>query len=451
MPRCWTCGGSVINCQFTCVNCVGMSRLKSWRKALESPSLDYSDGISPLAKNQREAAASLSSLPAGEVAGVASAIEWGFEDFRWNFQLQAKVLLDIDHTIKSLAQTQANEWRLLAEELRRRGVLSDSEKFFLKALEANLLDYRIYRGLAMTYLERNQFEDARTYLEKSLLHAPNDEERGFSRRLTGHIDECEENYPRATSALRSAIELAPAFSEAQYAYARCSARTGDMSNCLGALRQAILANTLFWYLVQHDPGFDSARTEVQALLATLHTEAAQAAMETIAKAEIALREAAEAVKTTTSARTKARSLSNVDLTSFYEQASWNFGLAKEKISPGEFPAFQDGKAIAERARGFASKAKVNAQSELESLQKRRIEKTKEAWVRVPRVLATWAVLFAPLGGIGGALLNVALRPDIMELAARNGFILGVPFGIGVGVLYGIKRAYVEFRPSRRVP
>jgi hypothetical protein len=84
---------------------------------------------------------------------VASVIEWGFTETVWQLQQQNEILRSIDHTLKTPNETQDNELRIMAEKLRKRGVFKKSEELFLKALDMNPLDYRIYTGLAFTYSE----------------------------------------------------------------------------------------------------------------------------------------------------------------------------------------------------------------------------------------------------------------------------------------------------------
>lgn len=107
-----------------------------------------------------------------ELSNLTSVMEWGFEELKWELQQQTAVLVSIDHTLKNPSQTQAHEWRRMAEQLRERGCLREAAQWFQKALAQNPLDYRIYVGLAVTYLRGNAFEKARDLLEKSLPHAP---------------------------------------------------------------------------------------------------------------------------------------------------------------------------------------------------------------------------------------------------------------------------------------
>ena len=157
---------------FTCPACRTVEQIQELRK--ESVA-----NLDQLAEIQRRSFEELSNalseglnaLSEG-LSGIASVIEWGFEEVIWQLQQQTKVLQSIDHTLKTPGQTQAKEWRQIAEELRSRGVLDESEKFFVKSLETNPLDYRTYIGLAHTYLQMDKFDEAKAFLEKSLPHAP---------------------------------------------------------------------------------------------------------------------------------------------------------------------------------------------------------------------------------------------------------------------------------------
>jgi len=174
-------------------------------RELESLHETISEGFADLSMIQEAGFNQLSN----QLSEIATILEWGFGELFWQLEQQTEVLRSIDHTLKTPAETKANEWRLQAEELRRRGALQDSEEFFLKALNAYRLDYRIYIGLAETYLQMNKFDKAKTILENSLLHAPTNHCKSYSYRLIGHIYACEENYTKALEALHSAIKLYP--------------------------------------------------------------------------------------------------------------------------------------------------------------------------------------------------------------------------------------------------
>ncbi|MDI6745479.1 MAG: tetratricopeptide repeat protein [Thermodesulfovibrionales bacterium] len=191
MARCWTCGTSVSGWSHTCSSCKGLSEIKGLQKEVESYHGDISERLDYLAEVQQEGFNALRDTLSAGLSEIASAIEWGFGELSWQLQQQTDVLRSIDHTLKTPSETKANEWRLHAEELRRRGVLEESEEFFLKALNEYRLEYRIYVGLAETYLQMNRFDKAKVFLEKSLPHAPKKEidYKSYSYRLIGHMIE----------------------------------------------------------------------------------------------------------------------------------------------------------------------------------------------------------------------------------------------------------------------
>jgi len=141
MAKCWTCGTHVSGYHYTCSSCQSLTELQSLQKKVASHGRDISKHLDYIAQIQQEGFAALSDTLSTGLSEIASAIEWGFGEISWQLQQQTDVLRSIDHTLKTPSETKANEWRLHAEELRRRGVLEESEEFFLKALNEYRLDY----------------------------------------------------------------------------------------------------------------------------------------------------------------------------------------------------------------------------------------------------------------------------------------------------------------------
>lgn len=321
MARCFSCGKEIPGggrYWFTCPDCQQVEEIKTLREEIPK-------NIDDLAQVQRRGFEALSD----ELAEVASIIRWGFEEASWQIQQQTDLLRSIDRTLKTPSETQANEWRKMAEELRSRGVLDKSERKFLKALESNPLDYRIYIGLAETYLKMEKFDKAKSFLEKSLPHAPPqslqpkrryqggkymtkeeveaflrlpDETRekpkldykSYSYRLIGRIYFCKENYQQAVSALDSAIELSPTYHPAIYDHAQYCALIGNKEDCLTSLKNAIKMDSFYFYLAQKERNFESIREEVRRLLKEMEKKAYKDAHEEISQAKEALKRAREA-------------------------------------------------------------------------------------------------------------------------------------------------------------
>lgn len=173
MARCWSCGSQIhgVRYLFTCPTCEGVSVMKDIRRGVQGRGAVENRGVEMLAAGLSEIAGKVSRV-SDELSVLASVVEWGFEEIKWELQQQTQILMSIDKTLKTPSQTQAKEWRTMAEELRQRACLDEAEDWFLKALRLNPLDYRIYIGLAMTCLRKNDFDKAKDLLEKSLPHAP---------------------------------------------------------------------------------------------------------------------------------------------------------------------------------------------------------------------------------------------------------------------------------------
>ena len=146
MTRCWSCGTEIPG---------------GWRYGAECPACRQAEDVRKIRKRLESSGVwSLSSAVAilelgfGELSGqlseIASAIEWGLEELNWRADQITGVLESIDQTLKTPSMTQANEWRQIAEQLRQRGVLDESERLFMKSLDTNPLDYRTYIGLGKT-------------------------------------------------------------------------------------------------------------------------------------------------------------------------------------------------------------------------------------------------------------------------------------------------------------
>ncbi len=173
MGNCWSCGAPVSGLRyvFTCPACTETAVMKEIRKGIR-------DGVDCQESAMRMIASGLSQV-ADEMSGVADGlstlaaiVQGGFDELNWELQQQTQVLLSIDQTLKSPSQTQAREWREMAEQLRSRCCFDEAEQWFKKSLEMSPLDYRTYVGLAMNYLRKNDFDKAEAILLKSLPHAP---------------------------------------------------------------------------------------------------------------------------------------------------------------------------------------------------------------------------------------------------------------------------------------
>jgi len=410
--------------------------------------------VRDIAQIQQEGFAALSNTLSTGLSKIASVIEWGFGEITWQLQQQTDLLRSIDHTLKTPSETRANEWRRHAEELRRRGALEESEEFFLKALNEYRLDYRIYVGLAETYLQMNRFDQARTFLEKSLPHAPRKEidYKSYSYRLIGHIQACEQDYEAAVSTLRSSIDLSPTYEDGHYDYSQYCAQTGNNKACLSSLQQAILAKPLYWYLAQKERNFDPVRSEIERLLSNIYTEASRRSKDAIDKAEAALNKSREAVSEARGVLIVSRDKATLSSSTMCENAEGRLEVAKSKVASGDYVAFLEAKPLADESYVIANNALNTAKGEREHYIKRRAEKVKNAWSRVPGAFIGWPLLYAFLGwlllGFGGCCIRVLSGyRDVSEplTAYNHEGIFGLLIGIIGGLIFGIYNIQKELQ------
>jgi len=266
---------------YSCPLCQNLKEFHELRKSANLDSVDHSQAFNKsvippafcfqtLQKLQQQALTLLETQPPDRLSAIASTIEWGFGEIEWQLLQQADALQNPELPLNTSSQVQAEEWRIMAEELRRRGVLDESEAFYLKALDLNRLDYRMYVGLAETYLQSNQLEHAKNMLEKSLPHAPASKDfdyKSYSYRLIGHIYACGENYQEARSALRLSVQHSPRYLDGHYDAAQYAAQVGSLEDSLRFL-QNILKEPIYFFLVQQERNFDPIRNDVQSVLFT---------------------------------------------------------------------------------------------------------------------------------------------------------------------------------------
>ncbi len=270
MARCWSCGAEIPGgwrSIFTCPICSQAEDVKRIRRMIES------SGVESLSSAVAIIESGFGEL-SGQLSEIATIIEWGFEELSWKIDQTTGVLKNIDQTLKIPSATQANEWRQIAEELKRRDVLDESEKFFLQSLKTNPLDYRTYIGFGKTELQMGKFDEAKTLWEESFLHAPKGEidYKSYSYRLIGRLHFCKEDYQQAASALKTAIELSPNYWLGHYDYAQYCAWIDDKQNCLFSLRTAILKEPIPLELVRTERNFKPVKAEVENLIKTIEED-----------------------------------------------------------------------------------------------------------------------------------------------------------------------------------
>lgn len=273
--RCWTCGARVDEWRYTCQVCQKYVRelqtlSQSWElnvtdmtRSAENAHDTLYFGEYALEVLQQEAFQQL----VERTSYAASLVEWSFGEIEWRLTQQLPELLSLDRALTTQNQIQADEWRMMAEELRRRGVVDESEECYARALEISRLDYRLYVGFAETALRRHKFVQAKTLLEKSLPHAPKQafDYKSYAYRRIAHIHTCAEQYPQALALMRLAVRLSPHYLDGCYDAAQYAALAGEKDECLHYLQKA-LEKPLYFRLAQKEKNFDTFRDDVQQTL-----------------------------------------------------------------------------------------------------------------------------------------------------------------------------------------
>jgi len=212
-------------------------------------------------------------------------------------------------------------------------------------IDGNPLDYRTYIGLARTYLQKNEFDKARTYLEKSLPHAPDNSYKNYSYRMIGHVNECASDYHSAVSALKSATKVSPNSYVAFYDLARCSAKIELKENCLSALDTAISGNNIYFYLAE-SADFEPLSLETKELLREIKSNTLNTAKSELAELTQILEDLDKRVV-------------NEDIyVETVDEIESNLNLANDKISTGDYKAFLDALFINRENYKLVEKAKI---------------------------------------------------------------------------------------------
>lgn len=463
MAKCWTCGSSVSGYHYECSFC------KDAIRELESIQETISGGVEDLARIQKYGFDQLSD----QLSEIATVIEWGFEELSWQLQQQTDVLRSIDHTLKTPSETKANEWRLHAEELRRRGVLEESEEFFLKAFSEYRLDYRIYVGLAKTYIRLGKFNEAKVFLEKSLPHAPQEDNidyKSYSYRLIGHIYACEGDYIEALDSLHSSIKLFPDYANGLYDFAQyaslvsdevidrvCSQtfrqwghnwqRAVELKNynlvCHLALAKAIKSKPIYFYLAEKERNFEPRKSMLQSVLENKLSNARGELESIIVNTKGISEDVEKYIPSALRALSKSKDNKELESTKIYEEVKSKLKIAKDKMASGDYMTFLEAVPIAEEAFNLANTARFKAGEERERYERRRTEKVKNAWKRVPGAIIGWPLLFGILGTIGGCTVGLVLDTSDADI----GFILGSGFILGMigGLIFGIYNIQKELQ------
>jgi tetratricopeptide (TPR) repeat protein len=466
MARCWTCGSYLsggITYLTSCPLCAQVRETQLLRK----------DGINSLNKLSEAQQQGFQSLK-NSIDNIAGIVEWGFEEVSWQIQQQTEVLRSIDHTLKTPTQTQANEWRIMADELRRRRVFDKAEQLYIKAVNSNPLDYRTYIGIAYNYLDIGQPSKARLYLEDSIPHAPkgsydtnyelgNDDSeddfseppksreeiekrliklgkkfrsskgvfendkiakldldyKSFSYRLIGRTYFCEEDYVKAAEALNKSIKLSPTYYAGHYDYAQYNSLLQAHIECINSLRIAVTNQHSFYSLAQKEVNFEPVRPYVQGLLQELWEEPFSKANSVIKQAQHSLDEV--------------RQVMNIIDNEHYNNARTFLHSAKEKFINNDYYDLFEIPVLANESIKNAKMAMqdIKAESEKNAQRKKEANKTLLNYSLIGALIGT------TVGYLGSCVINTIYSNPVSNTPI---IVLGI-----IGLLIGFVIAIIQNR------
>lgn len=199
---------------------------------------------------------------------LESSVRWGFDTVTWHAMQQTDTLRSIDQTLKTPTQTQANEWRTMADTLRERGALDKAAEFYVKSVEANPLDYRAYIGYSNVLLQQSKVNGAIEILEESLPHAPQGSTepladwRTFSLQLIAHALACTNRIDEAKSQLVHAVNHSPRYIPTRYDLAIVEAELGREDLAIRLISAVARESELHYELVSFQTAFDRIRAEL---------------------------------------------------------------------------------------------------------------------------------------------------------------------------------------------
>jgi len=476
---------------FTCPACTEIAVLKDIRGGVDG----QQRAMQMIASGMGDVAKVLStgmSRISDELSTLASIVQGGFDGLKWELEQQTQILLSIDATLKTPSQTQAREWREMAEQLRARGCFDEAQQWFQKSLEMSPLDFRTYVGFAMTFLQKNDFDEAEKMLTRSLLHAPkgrpisgrrtsnerrftidqevedelafpdNDEDsdetddeldsllaemdepeaptrqvavfdyKSLSHRLIGRIWACRGDYCRAASELRQAVTLSPEYTEGNYDYALYAVQSGEADHWDTSLRRAIDNQPGYFGVVVAERRFSPAEQQVSTLLSGLLNEARRHAAQTVQAAENNLAAARNTVAQTPDPRAHQKSVNYI---------ARRLTAAKQQSTSGDYVTVLKAAPLANEVAALSKSLTQTATEQASEFSAEQQRRKKNALMVIPQAIA-WilagglfvGVVFGVLGWIGADDHGLGLGGRAHGWHA--GFRLGFWFSIVVGVIWG---------------
>jgi hypothetical protein len=302
-------------------------------------------------------------------------------------------------------------------------------------------------GAAYANLLAEEFDRAKEYLEKGLLHAPDSEWKSYSYRLIGHIWACKEQYPDAASALQLAVDSSSTCYPAFYDLAQYSAQMEDEEACLSALRNAIAGDSFHFYLAQRERNFEPIQSAVMKLLEEILFDAFDVAETGISQTEGEIEAAEKSIAVTREVLKKCPNIETILDTSvtMSRDAKSKLDSAKDTMSRGDYKDILNSMPINEEAYELADKAKDRADKSRERYENSRSERLNSALMTIPTTIV-YSIVLGLVGALAGYAIAAAIGALLPAASGKSiiGVISGTTVGVVVAVILGVRMFLKEF-------
>jgi len=340
MFKCWTCGSNINNFSYSCSACnQNLSEIKNLQQKILRNDYKSNIKLDAIAQIQLEGFKELSYRISEGFEELASCIEWGFNELYWRLDQQTEILKSIDEKLGRKRLFEADELRIMAEMLRQRTDLEESEITYKKSLEINKLDFRTYIGLSHTLIQRGKYIEAKKFLNKSLKHAPiinKTDYKSVSYRLIAHIFFCEQDFESAYQMTSKSIELSNNYYVSLYDHAQYCSIIGKKDECLTSLSKAIEYQPLYWYLSGKEKNFKHFRNEISELLVSIRDSAYAVIDKKLVDLEKKQKFIGVKIFDSERMQSKSKSKEPMQSVSYYDEANTLIKNAKKNLSSNDY-------------------------------------------------------------------------------------------------------------------
>jgi tetratricopeptide (TPR) repeat protein len=156
---------------------------------------------------------------ADAIRELADIYEYSHSEIMWKMEQHLEVLTGIHDMLKNPRATAADELLEMGVNSLKVGMVKESIRLLLDAVEKNPLDYRIYIAMGHAYLKIDDLDNALDMFEYALKNARKDDYRSYSLLLISRVYYCMGHLEQAVKSAKRAVDCSPDRPETYYQYA----------------------------------------------------------------------------------------------------------------------------------------------------------------------------------------------------------------------------------------